>query len=63
MKEGKPISNDDERFKASSSGSRLEHTLTICDISTEDNGVFTAEVDDKDYGKIPSSSTIIVNGS
>ena len=63
MKGSETISADDERFRASVSDSGLEHTLTISNISTEDNGVFTAEVDDKDYGCITSSSTITVKGN
>jgi len=62
-KESKPISGDDERFRASSNESRLEHTLTISNISTEDNGIFTALVDDKNYGITTSTSTITVKGS
>lgn len=62
-KGGESISLDDERLKASSSSdSRLEHELTISAISTEDNGTFTAEVDDGDYGTITSSAKITVKG-
>lgn len=56
------ILGDDERFKASSSDSGLEHTLTISNISTEDSGIFTAEVNDNDYGNITSSATLTVKG-
>lgn len=62
MKGSESISDDNERFKVSSSDSSLEHTLTISDITTEDGGIFTAEVDDKDYGTITSSATITVKG-
>ena len=62
MKGSETISADDERFRASASDSGLEHTLTISNVSTGDNGVFTAEVDDKDYGSLSSSSTITVKG-
>lgn len=62
MKGSESISGDDDRFKVYSSDSGLEHTLTITDVSVQDNGVFTTEIDDKDYGIITSSSTITVKG-
>jgi len=62
IKGSTPISVDDERFRASSSDDGLEHTLTITNVSMEDNGIFTIEVDDKNYGTITSLSTIAVKG-
>ena len=56
------ISGDDERFRASVSDSGLEHSLTISDISVEDNGSLTVEIDDKSYGTITSSATVTVKG-
>jgi len=62
MKGNEAISSDDKRFKASVSDNGLEHTLSISDISTEDNGLFTAEVDDKDHGTITSSAKLTIKG-
>lgn len=62
MKGSVPVSGDDERFRASSSDNGLEHILTITNVSTEDSGLFAAEVDDKDYGNITSSAMLTVKG-
>ena len=62
MKGSEVISGNDDRFRASVSDSGFEHSLTISNISTQDSGIVTAEVDDKEYESITSSSTIAVKG-
>lgn len=57
-----PIVPEDIKFKTVVGNDGLEHTLTISKVSLKENGVFTAEVDDKDYGFITSSCEVLVKG-
>lgn len=56
------VPSDCKRFEESVSETGLEHALTVSDISLEDSGCFTAEVDDNHYGIVTSSCMLSVKG-
>lgn len=62
MKGKEPLPAETARYTASLERDGLEHRLTIASISLEDNGVFTAQVDDGEYGAVSSTCTLTVTG-
>ena len=59
--DSRPITGD-SRFKATISDDELQYKLTIVDVSTSENAVFSAEIDDIYYGIKMSSCRVHVQG-
>ena len=59
--DSRPIAGD-SRFKATVSDDELQYKLTIVDVSTSENAVFSAEIDDVYYGIKMSSCRVHVQG-
>ena len=51
-----------ERFQLSVDATGLRHTLTIANITLDENAEFTVNIDDNEYGIICSSATVTVKG-
>lgn len=62
MKGKEPLPAENANYKTSLEKDGLEHCLTIASISLDDSGVFTAEVDDAEYGAVTSTCTLTVTG-
>ena len=51
-----------ERFKISVDDTGLKHTLTIEDITLDENAEFTVQIDDQSYGVVTSNCQVTVKG-
>jgi len=63
VKDDVPIPADDLRFQVSEFDSGLKHTLTVSEVTLEENCIFRADVADNTYGVISSSCAVTVKGS
>lgn len=63
LKGESPISFEDGRFASAVTDNGLEHTLTVSRVLVEDSAIFTAEIDDKEYGLKFSSCSMLVKGT
>ena len=62
LKNGQSITASD-RFKIVESENGTRHTLTITNISSEENAEFTVQIDDVTFGVKTSTSKVTVKGS
>lgn len=61
-KDNKLLPTDDCRFLNATENNGLEHILKISSITLEENGTFSAEIDDHQYGVLTSSTSVTVKG-
>lgn len=62
LKGADAIPLDCSRFAVSIDDGGLQHMLSICNITTGDNGVYTVQVEDNQYGSIFSTCNLTVKG-
>ena len=53
---------DDDRLTVSVNKEGLEHVASLDRLSLDDSAVYSAEIDDKDYGTLTSLCQLTVNG-
>ena len=61
FKNNQPITASD-RFLISLDDTGLRHTLTIANITLDEDAEFTVQIDDNEYGVISSSAKVTVKG-